>query len=140
MVDNLGEGFQMFTRKIPLDNCVKEQYKSVLKNRILSASEDVRQLLFRAQLFVNHYILLHCNDNIPKCIFQQNFWYSMCQLINNKRITNSKDIPSGLLDDWNNFRRQHPAVLYPIQLASGNSQCVTEACIQVATTYLNASF
>lgn len=58
MVDNLGGGFQTFTRKIPLDSCVQQQYKSVLKNRILSASEDVRQLLFRAQLFVNYYIIL----------------------------------------------------------------------------------
>ena len=43
-----------------------------------------------------------------------------------------------MLDDWNNFRKQHPAILYKVDLASSNSQCLPEACFQVSVTYLNA--
>jgi hypothetical protein len=43
-----------------------------------------------------------------------------------------------MLDDWNNFRKQHPAILYQVDLASSNSQCLPEACLQVSVTYLNA--
>jgi hypothetical protein len=59
MNQSLGTGFQSFVRKLPFHTCVKEQYRSVLKNRILSASEDARQLLFRVQMFVSYYIILH---------------------------------------------------------------------------------
>jgi hypothetical protein len=68
MNQNLKTGFQSFTRKLPFDTCVKERYRSVLKDRILSASEDIRQLLFRAQMFVNYFIILHLNENITGCI------------------------------------------------------------------------
>jgi hypothetical protein len=138
MNQNSGTGFQSFTRKLPLDTYVKERYRSVLKDRILSASEDVRQLLFRAQMFVNYFIILHSNENIPGCNYRQSFWYSICQLVNNKRAKNSNVIPPGMLDDWNNFRRQYPAILYKVDLASGNTQCLSEACFQVLVTYLNA--
>ena len=138
MNQNLGTGFQSFTRKLPFDTCVKERYRSVLKDRILSASEDVRQLLFRAQMFVSYFIILHSNENIPGCIYRQPFWYSICQLVNNRRVTNSNVLPPGMLDDWNNFRRQHPTILYKVDLASGNSQCLSEACLQVSVTYSNA--
>ncbi|KAI7900538.1 uncharacterized protein BX663DRAFT_574492 [Cokeromyces recurvatus] len=37
LTENLGTGFQTFTRKLPLDTCVNDRYRSVLKNRILSA-------------------------------------------------------------------------------------------------------
>ncbi|KAG2202838.1 hypothetical protein INT46_000497 [Mucor plumbeus] len=137
MNQNLGTGFQSFARKLPFDTCVKERYKSVLKDRILSASEDVRQLLFRAQMFVNYFIILRSNENIPGCIYRQPFWYSICQLVNNRRVTNSNVLPLGMLDDWNNFRRQRPTIIYKVDLASGNSQCLSEACLQVSVTYLN---
>ncbi|KAG2195640.1 hypothetical protein INT46_006310 [Mucor plumbeus] len=119
---NLGTGFQLFTRKLPFDTRVKERYRNVFINRILSANEDVRQLLFRAQI----------------CIYRRPFWYSICQLVNNRRVTNSNTIPPGMLDDWNNFRRQHPTILYKVDLASDNSQCLSEACLQVSVTYSNA--
>ncbi|KAG2189621.1 hypothetical protein INT46_005622, partial [Mucor plumbeus] len=34
MNQNLGTGFQSFTRKLPFGTCVKERYRSVLKDRI----------------------------------------------------------------------------------------------------------
>ncbi|KAG2191249.1 hypothetical protein INT46_011508 [Mucor plumbeus] len=105
MNQNLGTGFQSFTRKVPFDTCVKERYRSVLKDRILSASEDVRQLLFRAQMFVNYFIILHSNENISGCNYRQFFWYSICQLVNNRRVKNSNVIPPGMLDDRNNFNQ-----------------------------------
>lgn len=111
----LGTGFESFTRKLPFDTCVKENYRDMLKNRIISASDDVRQILFRAQLFVNYYIILNSNETITANVYQQSFWYSICQLVNNRRITNGNGISSELINHWNNFRRQHPSILYDVK-------------------------
>ena len=138
MNQNLGTGFTTFTRKIPFDNCVKPNYKVALKNRIISASDSVRQVLFRAQIFVNHYIILHSSEVIPAQVFQQGFWYSVCQLVNNKRITNGAGVPSDLIAVWNGFKNTHQSIVYDVNLNPGVASCLSEACIQVATAYLNA--
>ena len=69
MREKMGTGFQSLTRKLPFDTYAKERYRSVLKNRIQSASEDVRQLRFRAQMFAIYYIIFHSNKHIPDCIY-----------------------------------------------------------------------
>ncbi|ORE08371.1 hypothetical protein BCV72DRAFT_323955, partial [Rhizopus microsporus var. microsporus] len=102
---NLGQQFKALTRKLPFDQCAHSSYQSALKSRIISACEDTRQVVFRAQLLINQYTLnlkVHSNH-----IFKQNFWYPICQLVMDKR------------------------------LASGTSQCLSEACVQLATTYTN---
>ncbi|ORE03475.1 hypothetical protein BCV72DRAFT_315337 [Rhizopus microsporus var. microsporus] len=54
---NLGQQFKTFTRKLPFDQCVHSSYQSALKPRITSVCEDTRQAVFRAQIFINQYIL-----------------------------------------------------------------------------------
>ncbi|ORE05201.1 hypothetical protein BCV72DRAFT_293584 [Rhizopus microsporus var. microsporus] len=54
---NLGQQFKTFTRKLPFDQCAHSSYQSALKSRIISACEDTRQVVFRAQLFINQYTL-----------------------------------------------------------------------------------
>ncbi|CEG82681.1 hypothetical protein RMATCC62417_16722 [Rhizopus microsporus] len=54
-----------------------------------------------------------------------------------KRVTNSAALPQGLLENWNLFRQSHRSVIYTKKLVSGASQCLSEACIQLAATYTN---
>lgn len=79
--ENLGQGFQAFTRKLPLDNCVYQKYINRLKPAIISISRDIRENVFRAKLFVNNYITLRSqqlqSNDIPYCILTQRFWYSV---------------------------------------------------------------
>lgn len=79
--ENLGVEYRAFTRKIPFDNIVEEEHARFLKPAILSASNDLRNMIFRAQIFVNYYIILFSHEmegiDIPYCIFERNFWYSI---------------------------------------------------------------
>ncbi|PHZ08920.1 uncharacterized protein RHIMIDRAFT_241134 [Rhizopus microsporus ATCC 52813] len=45
-----------------------------------------------------------------------------------KRVTNSAVLPEGLLENWNLFRQSHGSIIYTKKLASGTSQCLSEAC------------
>ncbi|ORE05083.1 hypothetical protein BCV72DRAFT_250846 [Rhizopus microsporus var. microsporus] len=79
---NLGQQFKTFTRKLSFDQCVRSSDQSSLKSRMVSACEGTRQVVFRAQLFINQYTL-------------------------------------------------------NLKLASETSQCLSETCVQLATTYAN---
>ncbi|CEP17611.1 hypothetical protein [Parasitella parasitica] len=73
----------------------------------------------------NYYILLHCKEDIPE--------FLILYVPVDKQQTHYK-----LQTYWSYIRRQHPTIVYSVNLDSGNSHCVTEACVQVATTYSNA--
>ncbi len=136
---NLGPNYKAYTRKLPLDQCVKSEYLAILKPRIVSACEYVRNVVLRSQLFVNFYIisLIKEDSPIPHAIFQQNFWYSIIQLVRNQSVTNSKSLLHGLLDCWNSFRQRHPNIIYQEKFDSGVSHCIAEASQQQQTTYNN---
>ena len=137
---NLGQKYRPFTRKLPMDKCVADQCVNTLKPIIISACRDVRNIVFRAQIFVNYYITLRSqqelDNDIPHCIFQQQFWYSVCQLVNAKRVTTSTNIPPNMLAVWNVFQSQYSSIVYHQQIAGGTSQCLAEACTELATSYL----
>ncbi|KAI9470704.1 MAG: hypothetical protein EXX96DRAFT_490495, partial [Benjaminiella poitrasii] len=122
-------------RKLPYDRCIRNVYHGILKSKIIPACEDVRHIVFRAQLFVNHYT--PSLEIPPKHINHQNFWYTICQLIINKCVTNSTSLPEGLLDRWDAFKQRHRSIIYVRDIASGTSQCLTEACVQLSTIYTN---
>ena len=126
---NLGQQFKTLTRKLPFNHCIHSSYQSALNSRIVSACEDTHQVVSRAQLFINQYTLnlkVHSNH-----IFKQNFWYSICQLVMDKRVTNSATLPEGLLENWNLFKQSHRSIIYTKNLAGRTSQCLSEACVQL---------
>ncbi|KAL4213962.1 hypothetical protein AB4K20DRAFT_1966716 [Rhizopus microsporus] len=139
---NLGQKYQPFTRKLPMDKCVADQCVNTLKPIIISACRDVRNIVFRAQIFVNYYITLRSqqelDNDIPHCIFRQQFWYSVCQLVNAKRVTASIDMPPNMMAAWNVFQSQYSSIVYHQQIAGGTSQCLAEACTELATSYHNS--
>ncbi|KAG2233899.1 hypothetical protein INT48_004387 [Thamnidium elegans] len=40
----------------------------------------LRNVIYRAQILVNYYIL-HSSNNLTNDLFEQNFWYTICRLI-----------------------------------------------------------
>ncbi|KAI9018615.1 hypothetical protein CLU79DRAFT_795567 [Phycomyces nitens] len=111
---NLGDKYKAYTRKLGFDNCVLDTYHTKLKSSVIKACSTVRHLVFRAKLFVNYYVLeKHALIGAPKAIFTQNFWYRIIQM------------------------RQHKSILYTEKLLPGISQCLTEACTELATSYTN---
>ena len=77
------------------------------------------------------------NKYIPDCIFKQNFCYSVSQLVNAKRVTSGRNIPQDFLVQWDAFRSRHRSIVYDVTLEPGASQCLNEACKELATSYLN---
>lgn len=91
---NLGQPFHASTRKILLKKCVNQDFRSRLKRFIILFSRNVWVIVFRAQLFVNYYIARRFNQQkINRCIFRQQFWYFVCQMINDKRMTRRTNLP-----------------------------------------------
>ncbi|PHZ15995.1 uncharacterized protein RHIMIDRAFT_264747 [Rhizopus microsporus ATCC 52813] len=117
---NLGFPYIAFTRKLLLDSIDKSDYKEILKNKIIVSSRDIHNIL----LFVKSH------DSIPYAIYTQQYWHSVCQLINGKKITNSASTPSNLISYWDAFKDTNPN-------AVGASQCLTEACKELETCYNN---
>ncbi|ORE10365.1 hypothetical protein BCV72DRAFT_285998 [Rhizopus microsporus var. microsporus] len=105
---NLGFPYIAFTRKLPLDSIVKSDYKEIPKNKIIVSSRDTRNIVSRVMLLTNSYSLSKPHDSIPHAVLTQRYWYSVCQLINGKKIRNN-----------------------------GASQCLTKACKELETCYNN---
>ncbi|KAI9250798.1 hypothetical protein EDC94DRAFT_526896, partial [Helicostylum pulchrum] len=128
-------------RKIPFDKCVNQNYVNRLKPATVSASRDIHEIVFRAQIFINYYITRRSqrpqDNDIPHCIFRQEFWYSVCQMINSKRATTSTNIPADMLEIWDIFRSEHTNIVYDKTMEVGDSQCLSEACTELATSYQN---
>lgn len=135
--ENLGDNYQAFTRRIPLDNCVFDEYRDTFKERIIEACSDVRYLVFKAKTFVNHYILENSAFVAPKNLFKQNFWYTVTKLVNEKTIKDTSTLPDGLMEAYSRFKANHPSFVRSKTLLPGVSQCITEACTEIATSYLN---
>jgi hypothetical protein len=135
--NNLGSQYQAFTRKLPFATVVNDQYKALLRSKVVSTSRDLRHIILRAICFTNYYCLKGGHSSISACIFKQQYWYSVCQLVHDVRITNSSGVPSNLVQTWNTFRASHPSIVYKEKLENGASQCLTEACKEVATSYIN---
>lgn len=136
---HLGPNYKTYTRKLPFDQCVQRAYQAILKPKIVSACEYVRNIVIRSQLFVNSYIisLASLDKPVPHIIYEQNFWYSVIQLVRNQRVTNGNSLQHGLLEYWNSFKRSYPTIIYGAKLPNGVSQCISEASQQLQTIYNN---
>ncbi|KAG2231611.1 hypothetical protein INT48_006697 [Thamnidium elegans] len=104
---NLGKKYH----KNSLNKCVKQGLLPRLKAFIISFSRDVSEIVFRAQLFVNYYIAHRSNqpenNDVPRCVLRQQFWYSICQMVNGKRVTQRASLLSDMLSVCDSFKAQH---------------------------------
>ncbi|PHZ10767.1 uncharacterized protein RHIMIDRAFT_259850, partial [Rhizopus microsporus ATCC 52813] len=134
---NLGFPYIAFTRKLPLDSIVKSDYKEIPKNKIIVSSRDTRNIVSRVMLLTNSYSLSKPHDSIPHAVLTQRYWYSVCQLINGKKIRNNVNTPADLISYWNTFKDTNPNAVYQQKLIKGASQCLTKACKELETCYNN---
>lgn len=83
---NFGSRYQRYTVSLPLKSFVRtadeDAYNEVLE-KIKNLSTFLREVVFKAQFFINFYILKHPN-NLTNDFFQQNFWYSICRVVNKR--------------------------------------------------------
>ncbi|KAI7889575.1 uncharacterized protein EV154DRAFT_483015 [Mucor mucedo] len=80
--------------------------------KVIATSRYIRQIVIRAMI-VNNYYRLQNIDCIPNSIFQQNYWYSLCQLVGSRKATSSNHFQKGARD------------------------LLTAACVEIATSNTN---
>ncbi|KAI8642872.1 hypothetical protein BD408DRAFT_165593 [Parasitella parasitica] len=142
--DNLGTNYRAFSRRISFNKAVHDDYKSKLNEKVVNACSTVRNLVFKAKLLVNYYILKRHNDAAPeciaapKCIFTQNFWYTVIQMVNGQAPTSKKELPDEFMELLNSFKTDNPTFAHTVTRIPGASQCISEACIEITTSYNNA--
>ncbi|KAI9350458.1 hypothetical protein BD770DRAFT_429710 [Pilaira anomala] len=68
-------------RRRPGGGVIRTGYSDTFINKVKIISAFSREVIFKAQLFVNYYIITNCLTTIPNEIFTKNFWYSICMLI-----------------------------------------------------------
>lgn len=136
LLTNLGENYQAFNRKAPFDTLVKQEFKTNLRNKILESSRYIRQIMIRAMMFTNFY-MINDVDDATNSIFQQNYWYSVCQLVNGRKVTNGKMTPPAMMTKWTSFKNTYANAVYNPNLPTGASSCLSSACVEAATIYTN---
>ncbi|ORE11917.1 hypothetical protein BCV72DRAFT_318120 [Rhizopus microsporus var. microsporus] len=125
------------TVKTKLETILRPAHRNI-KDKIIKVSKDIRNILVRAQLFVNYYIMTHNGLVVDKKVFTQNFWYSISQLVLGKTPTNKKLLPGDIFSSWGSFSSRYKEIVYRMDNpVAGYSQCLTAACVEVATCYNN---
>ncbi|KAL0079882.1 hypothetical protein F4703DRAFT_1957291 [Phycomyces blakesleeanus] len=111
-VNNLGFPYKAFTRKLPLDTAVNNEYKELLINKIIITSNDPRNIISRAMMLINSYCLAPSRDSIPNSIYKQKFWYPVCQLVKDRKVTKSANVPPDLVKSWDTYRASIKNTVY----------------------------
>jgi hypothetical protein len=103
MKKKLGGAYDHYTIKMSLENWIKMEYKSLFQRNVIKASAEVRHVVYRAQLFVNYYLIMH---------IIQNFWSSVFHLIVEKIKFQAKHVPHDQVDMFRIFRVSHRRTIY----------------------------
>ncbi|KAL0089042.1 hypothetical protein F4703DRAFT_1733230 [Phycomyces blakesleeanus] len=135
--NNLGFPYKDLKRELPFDIAVNNEYKELPINKIIITSNDLRNIIFRAMMFINSYCLAFSRDSIPNSIYKQAFWYSVCQLVNRVKVTKSANVPPDLVQSWDTHRASITNSVYNQSLQSESRQFLSEACTELATCYTN---
>src|ERR1700731_547108 len=65
----LGDKREHFVRRIPISSIVRQQYQTQLQQKITELSAHIREIVTRAQVFVNGYIIDHASQPIPSYLY-----------------------------------------------------------------------
>ncbi|KAG2203207.1 hypothetical protein INT46_008991 [Mucor plumbeus] len=120
--NNLGKAHQSFTRKIPFRSCIRNN-ESIIATT--SSSVNPQSAVTIKSRIISAY------DIIPDCIFKQNFWYSICQLVNNRKATNGTALSSDIIPAWDTFRIKYPAIIYETMSPDHVAKVAKEFCYQM---------
>jgi hypothetical protein len=137
--DKLGEKFERYTRKLRLETILREEHKDRFNEKIKNLSSLLREVLIKAQLFVNYCLIDNKELNTHNYLYQQSFWYSICQLIMKQSVTNKKNISNSFVLAFSDFSESYPTIFCPVKerKITGYSDSLFYACMTVATTYSN---
>ena len=136
---NFGGSMEQFTRKLYLESVLRPSHKALFTDKVIKLSEFIRNVTFRAQIFVSSYIILNQDSDSLSAITQQNFWYSVSQLIMGQEVTNKKFLSNEIVFSFVAFRQTHPSILFTLKdhKITGYSDSLSAACVTLATTHLN---
>jgi hypothetical protein len=113
----------------------------VIINKVKDISPFIREIIYKAQLFINYYVLHKCIDDIPNLIFTQNFWYSVCKVIfgsiSQEVLQQHYPTVSDLRDTFSQYLNQHPTCLKLLGQTTNYSDTLSERCKIAAITYNN---
>jgi hypothetical protein len=144
------ESYERFTISLPLKSFLTvdeedegerlEQYQQ----RIIELSSFLRQVIYKAQILINYYILINSNnmDNLSRDIFDRNFWYRVCRLIYQNitidELQRMYPALPGIEAAFNHMQSlENVNLLVEKGDLVGYGQIVSSACETVATTYNN---
>jgi hypothetical protein len=77
----LGAKHEIFTRKVYLTSVLKPEYRDIFTRNVTKLSDSIRNVVFRAQIFINAYVIEHKEEYAHSSLFDNNFWYSICQMV-----------------------------------------------------------
>ena len=111
------------------------------RNKIILLSSFLRQVVFKAQTYINCFILNKSNA-LSDDLFDQEFWYSVCRLIFGKltieQLQNQYPDLRNLSESYRALTVEHEINLsVPSNDLKNYGQIVSSACITIATTYNN---
>lgn len=138
----LGNNHQRYTVSLPLKSFFKKENESSFENSLLkikALSSFLRDVTFKAQVFVNYYILKHSKD-LSNDIFKQKFWYSVCRVVYKKLSVENfqkqySKMPS-LADTWNELNnREGVKLTVAMDGISNYGQVISTACETISTSY-----
>ncbi|KAI8991670.1 hypothetical protein BDF20DRAFT_950608 [Mycotypha africana] len=134
------DGHEVYSRKLLLTTLMRPAFAQVATENIIKLAEFTRQVVYRAQLFVNYYI----TDNYETTtghpyLYEQNFWYSICKLILGKRVRNRQYMDMSVTLAFDDFKSKFPTIVYSLKThpMKGYSDSLAAACVTLATTYSN---
>lgn len=108
--EKLGNNFQRYTRKIKFETVLRDEYKTKFTEKIVTLSAFLKEVIIKAQFFVNYCLIDNKELYNHKDIFQKNFWYSICQLIMKIPVTNKTYISQSFVLAFASFSESHPSI------------------------------
>ncbi|GAA5815459.1 hypothetical protein MFLAVUS_008971 [Mucor flavus] len=130
---------ERFSRKVYLESVIRHDYAAGFGDRVTFLSSFIRNVVICAQIFVNSYVCNNYESGDLKAICQQNFWYSICQLIMDTKVTNKTFLSNSIALAFDEFKQKYPSIVYNTELGAaikGYSNPLTATCVTVATTYV----
>ncbi|KAI8975378.1 hypothetical protein BDF20DRAFT_822963 [Mycotypha africana] len=125
----------MFTSKLPVSRAVLPEYPKKFKEKVISCCKDIRDIMFRCQLFVNAYLVHNKKNDFPSRVFTQQFWYSIGQLATGKKVTHKTAVNDSIKTFFEDFQQEYSAVVISNKFTKGYSQCLTEAAQETSVAY-----
>jgi hypothetical protein len=135
----LGPKYEYYTRKCLFDNVVRPQYRDILREKVDLLSSHLRSVIVRSQILANSYFISTAHP-IPAICFTQNFYYTLMQIVLEQQITttNTRMPLEEINRIWADLKESHPSLSTPpITTLRRSKDVLTEACVTLATSYVN---